>query len=542
MSYDGSWPPPADESPDRPPPERSPYDRREFAQPPFIHLPPSGPGDDEWPGRADERYDQGARGWPDDRSRGGGYSDRRGGPSDRASAYGTAGDPGHRQPRQLGHGGWEDTSGDPLWPSRSLVRTRSGPLDDDERSSPKHGASPRRNAVRLAAVGLVVAGVAATLAVRQSGGRGAEPGAGGRWEAEQFGGSQLLASDGDQVCSVTSDSLVYCLDPATGDEVFSRQLYLSVVTSPTLADGGVLLGGSSSGSAGTVFAYTAEGDDLWEAPLDITSDRPLLVVGDVVALVSGDGRDGALVGLDLATGAERWRVYDAAGGAASQLLSTHVFTDGVRLYATVVEGVSETSLGTGYIVAIDPASGQEIWRSPEIAGVGISREVASAAPFGDGSAAAFAVDASPSVAEDGGRVVVLDSATGAIRWEVATAATATVAHVEGLVVMLDGANLRAFDSSGGEVWASPVPVSDEAPGEPAVTALAVEGGRLFGVGRHVYAIDPATGETEVVVSSGTTSDVAVAGDALVVASLFAVSAVPLDDVPFGEQQVTVVTG
>lgn len=533
MSYDGSWTPPADDPPDPPPRERSPYDRPAFTQPPFVQLPPAAPAPsgDEWPARRDESqgpYGQRDQGWQDDRARGGGYG---------AGRPGGSGEP--MWPR--GQGAWDDPLADPQRPGRLVAGERRAPLD--ERSAPRHGGSPRRGRARLAAAGLVVVGVAAVVAVRQSGGGDADPAAGGgRWEAERFGDSQMLASDGEQVCSVTSDSLVYCLDPATGDEVFSRQLYMSVVTSPALADGGVLVGGSSSGSAGTVFAYTADGEDLWEAPVDITSDRPLLVVGGVVVLVAGDGRDGALVGLDLATGAERWRIYDAAAGGTAQLISPRVFTDGARLYVALAEGAGEASLGTGYIVAVDPASGQEIWRSADIAGIGISRSVASAAPFSDGSAAAFALEASPSAGEEGGRVVVLDSATGAVRWEVPTATSAGVVHVDGLIVTLDGGDLRAYDAAGDEAWSTSLPVSDDAPGEPAVTSLVLDGERLFGIGRGVYAIDPATGELGVVVDNGTTSDVAVAGDSLVVASVFSVSAVPLEDVPFGEQQVTVVTG
>lgn len=548
MSNDGSWTPPAD-PPDRPPPERSPYDRPAFTQPPFVQLPPStpapGPYGEEWPTRQgggrrpNDRGDQGR----DDRA-GGGYGAGQRGGYGAADGGGYEGSGYGRQARQLGAGSWEDSSPVPLRPGRSVVHDRRAPLDDDS-SGPRHSPTPRRGRVRLAAAGLVVVGVAAVLAVRQAGGGGggADAGAqGGRWEAEQFRDSQLLVSDDEQVCSVTSDSLVYCLDPATGDEVFSRQLYLSVVTSPVLADGGVLIGGSSSGSAGTVFAYTADGEDLWEAPVDITSDRPLLVVAGVVVLVSGDGGDGALVGLDLATGAERWRVYGTPGEGAGQLASSRVFTDGTRLYVAVAEGVGEGSLGTGYIVAIDPGSGQEIWRSATLEGLGITRSIVSAAPFVDGSATAFALDASPNADDVGGRIVVLDSATGAIRWEVPTATSADVVYADGLIVALDGPDLRSFDSAGVEAWSVPVPVSDDAPGEPAITSLVVEGERLFGTGRDVYAVEPATGEAEIVVASGTTSDVAVAGDSLVVASVFSVSAVPLDDLPFGEQQVTVVTG
>jgi outer membrane protein assembly factor BamB len=294
-----------------------------------------------------------------------------------------------------------------------------------------------------------------------------------------------------------------------------------------------------------VSAYSADGGDLWEAPVAITSDRPLLVVGDVVAVVSANGSDGALVGLDVASGAERWRSYSVEGGSTAQLLSTRLFTDGNRLYVAITETDGDGGEETGHVAAVDPATGQEIWRSPAITGIRPGRAIASAAPFGDGSAAAFAVDGSATGADgtgEGGRIVVLDSATGAVRWEVPTTISAAVAHIEGLTVAVDGTDMRAYDSAGGEVWQAEAPVSEDAPGEPAVTSLVVEGGRLFGIGRDVHAIDPTTGASELVVASGTTTDVAVAGDSLVIASIFAVSAVPLGDLPFGEHQETVVTG
>jgi outer membrane protein assembly factor BamB len=534
VSYDGSWPPPADDPPpDRHPPDGPPPDRPSFIQPPFVHLPPEQqlPGhdapEDGWPvrGRGDHQRwaPEEQHGWD-----GGSMAPYGGGP-----------------PSRPDHAPGRDPAVDPGWPGLSPDRTRPARVAD-EPPDPQHRGGPRRTRVRVAAAGLVVAGIVAALAVRQSGGGGAEPGSSGDgWEAEQFGNSQMLAADREQVCSVTSDSLVYCLDPATGEEVFSRQLYLGVLTSPVLADGGVLLGGSSSGADGTVFAYSADGGDLWEAPLVVTSDRPLLVVGDVVAVVSGNGSDGALVGLDAGSGAERWRSYNVEAGSTAQLLSPRVFTDGNRLYVAVTETDGGGATGVGHVVAVDPASGQEIWRSPAIAGIGLGRSIASAAPFADGSAAAFAVDASAAGADGtrgGGRVVVLDSATGAVRWEVPTTTSASVAHIEGLTIAVDGTDMRAYDSTGGEVWEAELPVSEEAPAEPAVTSLVVEGGRLFGIGRDVYAIDPTTGASELVAASGTTSDVAVAGDSLVIASVFAVSAVPLGDLPFGEHQETVVTG
>ena len=54
--------------------------------------------------------------------------------------------------------------------------------------------------------------------------------------------------------------------------------------------------------------------------------------------------------------------------------------------------------------------------------------------------------------------------------------------------------------------------------------------RLLHAGRDLHAVDPATGAGELVDESGTTSDLTVAGDHVVVAGVFALTALPVDDV------------
>ena len=141
------------------------------------------------------------------------------------------------------------------------------------------------------------------------------------------------------------------------------------------------------------------------------------------------------------------------------------------------------------------------------------------------------------------QLVVLDSASGEVRWEQTLVSEhGGVAHVDELTIVLDGPDMTAYASDGAVAWTAPAPVGDEGPDGLTPMALVNEGGHLFAVGRDVHEIDPGSGETGVVVGSGTTRDVAVAGDHVVVAGVFAGTGVPAGELPLGTRPVTVVTG
>lgn len=416
--------------------------------------------------------------------------------------------------------------GSPWEPRRAARPRRPAPEPEPD----PDGASRRL----LVAAALVLVGLGAAVLLQQGFGGGGEQSGGatgGGWAAERFGNSGRLASDGENVCSTTPDQVLFCLDAATGDERFTRQLYDSVVSSPVLAGGHVLVAGSGWQSTGRLHALALDGTDRWSLPLDAPTDRRMAVVGDVVAVVSGDIATGELVGIDAAAGTELWRVYSAADGSQPHVVSANAFTDGSRVYASIVTDDPGAASGiAGHVVAVDPRSGDEIWRSPSLPGITRSRGLAGVAAL-DGGAVAVLLEGTPDQEEGTpGQVVVLDAATGEERWQVEVESLhAAVGHVDGHTVVVDGAEMRAYDGEGGAAWAAPVP-GHEAGGEAGPSTLVPVAGRLLHAGRDLHAVDPATGAGELVDESGTTSDLTVAGDHVVVAGVFALTALPVDEV------------
>lgn len=378
---------------------------------------------------------------------------------------------------------------------------------------PAAAAAPgghRGRAARVLVLCVVLAAVVAAL-VRQ----GPEPGPGSRaWEHRDLGGSQYVVSDGERVCSVTLGQLFYCLDPATGGGGFRRQLDEREQSSPpVLVDDRVLVG-SSLLESGTIRAFSFDGEQLWSEAVDLFHS-PFAAVDGVVAAL--DGED--LVGLDVATGDERWRRYDtpettdatAAGG---------VFGDGERFYGAV-RYVDETAGGiVMHVVALDPRSGRELWRSPQLAGINTSVGIGSMAALDDGRSVAFHLEGAP------GRMLVVAADTGRVRWDVTMASPyGTVTHAAGTTVVADGADLRAFDGDGRELWR----VSAHNPNPSNPGALVAAGGRLFAAGPDVHEIDHADGGSVLVRTGVDAMDVGVVGDQLIIAGAERLEAVPLRD-------------
>jgi outer membrane protein assembly factor BamB len=535
VSNDGPWHPP--------------FDRPSSDPPPFDRPPPDGPPPDpRWvdrPAPDPRRVDRPAI----ERQR----FDRQRLSSDEAidergpgRAYGRAPDRayGGGPDRAYGRGARSAAPAEAVPDERRRAHRR------EPEPEPDGDGGPRRSRALVAVASLAALGVVAALLVRQTSGGESGRGAGDQgWEAEQYGNSQMLAGDDERVCSVSADRLLFCLDPATGEEQFSHQFYDSIVTSPALAGGRVLVASSRSGSTGALVAFSTDGTEQWAVPVDISTDRRMPVVGDVVAIVSGDAPAGELVAIDVATGAERWRMFTSADdGTQPHVVSTNAFADGSRFYVAVAyEDPSSAAGVSGQIVAVDPGSGEELWRSPVLPTITWSRGITAVAPFTDGASTAFLLDAGM-VGEDGQpldqrEVVVLDTESGELRWNVPVAGIhAGLAHLDDLTVVVDGAEMHAYDAGGQVVWTAPTPTGDDAPDGPEPVRLVAEDGHLFAVGRDVFEIDAATGGSALVIDSGTTRDVVAAGDHVVVAGVFAVAAVPLSDLSIGERQVTVVTG
>ena len=343
------------------------------------------------------------------------------------------------------------------------------------------------------------------------------------WTSEPFRNSLHLAVGGGMVCSTTVRNLVYCLDAATGDERFSVQMDpAAVVTPPVLLDDRLLV--AISGVDGQLFAYSFEGEELWKASLETTLMDDLPVAGGVVAVVQRE----ELIGIDVSNGQERWRVYPSDDFEGPHPAGSTVFTDGSRFYAAI--RLSDILSGDtfGHVVAVDPASGDELWRSPVLGEVGWSGPEA-AAPFADDSAVAFMMRG---ISGSSRPMVVLDAATGQPRWEARiTSDYASIVHLDGSTIVADGTDMRAYDRDGERSWSVRSPVLARSPDLLSPGILTVEEGRLFVAGHDVYEVDPATGASDQIGEDGVDAkDVAIADDRLLIAGLMELEALPLSSI------------
>jgi len=328
-------------------------------------------------------------------------------------------------------------------------------------------------------------------------------------DATRAQSNALVAHDGI-VCSTRAQEL-YCLDATNGDEIFAEQLP-GTATSPALA-GETLVVGVDSGPGGVLYGYSLEGRQLWSRQLDghdvqpwqLPAGAPLVAAGDVVAWVRGTTRPQDLVAVDVASGQVQWRV------PAADLLA--VYADGRQIYTTNEHGS---------LVALDPTSGAELWRAQIDATAGGGR-VASLTPVVDGAAVAVTIVGEPS------RVVVVDAATGAQRWEqvleAAEAIDASVAGTNGVIYVNDDDFLTAFDQTGDDLWSAPAAGGRLGPSDP--LRLVAEHGRLFTIGEDVWDVSTNGGGGKRMREDVNAADVAVVNDHVIIAGATRLEAVPL---------------
>jgi outer membrane protein assembly factor BamB len=395
-----------------------------------------------------------------------------------------------------------------------------------------------------------------------------------------------LVVAGDTVCS-TSGTELFCVEAATGEDVFSEQLP-APATAPTLAGDTLVVGADGGAGHGDLYGYSLDGRRLWEAAelqvLDVDEDvsvlRPRLpAAGNVVAVPTGSIVDTELVGVDARSGRELWRTPNTGhiGPVLSDGDRFYLFTLSPRPASVTAEDLRNLDpadptdaeilvileqyaavdatepldpqdpedlqfmLDIGLlelvnaelsnrvapaVVALDPASGGELWRS-EVGAGGTSTELSAAleeeldSPFaldsvvsiGDGGAVAVVLGGEPP------QLVVLDVATGARRWDLPLAGrSAAVTYAEGTTIVVDGTDMRGLAPDGTERWRVATPGRRAEPGEdPFAPGLAVEEGRVYAFRSGLFAVDPADGDTRML-RRGLVEDVAVADDHLVVAS------------------------
>ena len=351
------------------------------------------------------------------------------------------------------------------------------------------------------------------------------------WADADRSNPHRLATDGEVVCASGLTADLYCLDAASGEELWVADLAASPASSPAMAGDLVLVGDDGRAGDGGIHAFSQDGEEIWSTHVSVASQElaplPLAVIGDTVAAIDDGPAAGVLVGLDVATGEQLWdRFGDPEEGQPEVSNFSDVLTDGERLYLTtetmpVYEpGVTPPMGPTMALVAIDPATGDELWQyeiATESLGFPVATEVAL---LPDAAAVAFVVQSGGSA----GQVVVLDVATGELRWEAPLEAPdASIAHVDGVTVVADGTALRGYDDEGAEVWSAPMP--DEL--GVGLGGLVVREGRLFSSSYDVWEIDPATGTGTPVRTGVSAADVVIAGDHLVIAGISGLEALPL---------------
>lgn len=396
-------------------------------------------------------------------------------------------------------------------------------------SIPPPPSPPARERRRVWLLGFAVAaavafGAAAVLVTRTGGERDVT------W-ADSRTNPHMLASDGEVLCASGLDSDLYCLDLDGGTERFAADLDGSPASSPTIVGDTVLVGTDSG-----LYAHSVDGEEIWSsdswALTNQTRPAHLPVVGDTAAAIDGPTSSAdTLVGVDVATGEPRWRL-DWDGDATSQdegqteiSMFSELLTDGERFYVTTettppYERERRPRGPAMAVVAIDPSTGDEAWRWEMSSGSTSFPAATEVALLPDASSAAFVVESGGRA----GRLVVLDTATGELRWDEPLGDSASsIAYVDGVLVVADGTSTRGYDADGDEVWAAELPDDSEV----GLGGLVATGGRLFLATYDVVEIDPADGTNRRLLEGASAGHVLVVDDALVVADMSGVRSVPL---------------
>ena len=273
------------------------------------------------------------------------------------------------------------------------------------------------------------------------------------------------ATDGERVYFGTYDGELYAVDAATGEmatEWSFNPLSIGegehIIGGPTLAgqeqcfsqerarvEGDVLVVGTSSGS---VYAFCAADGSLawrvetqgevWGAP----------AVSDGTVYVGS--QDGNLYAISLDGGISRWPSFKAGGAIVAQPL----VADGKVFFGAL----------DGKVYAVNAESGTSAWREPFDGGNWFWAGVIS-----DGESL-YAVTVK-------GKVVALDPATGAMRWEtnlnamvISTPVLVRKQGVMRLVVVTKEGEIALLHTSDGQEDGSRIPIEDSQDGSVKVKA------------------------------------------------------------------------
>lgn len=321
----------------------------------------------------------------------------------------------------------------------------------------------------------------------------------GTWSTRGPTGPDVaVVTDGEQVCTTDRDELV-CVDGATGDRSVSVDLPADA-SPPTLAGETLVVAADGGAGRGDVYGYSLDGDLLWEATglqdVDVETlvllGTPLPAAGDVVAVSLGRGGLDGVVGIDARTGQELWRAGGVGNFDGSFAVVGDLISDSQRFYGNALS--IDASAAQSGVVAVDPATGSPLWEAALSDATVRTSFMRTAVVNDDGSAVALG-----SHGLESSEVVVIDLATGVVRWRVPLDADRlALAYLDGVTVVADETQMWGYDAQGVPLWTTDVPgsASDARTIPP---QLVVTGGRLFALaGPNLFEVGPEDGDSEIV--------------------------------------------
>ena len=176
------------------------------------------------------------------------------------------------------------------------------------------------------------------------------------FESIRGGESSPTVADGMVYVGNLNDHL-YAVDADTGDVEWSVDTGAGVRSSPTVVDGRVFVGSGGRtvddgvGTRGLLVALDADdGTPLWEfeVPDGITVSSPTVVDGTVIVGGTSGSKD-SVIAVDVVTGQQQWG-YGEAGEASSVVSSP-----------TVANGMVFVKDQNGTLYALSPGSGSVVW-------------------------------------------------------------------------------------------------------------------------------------------------------------------------------------
>jgi serine/threonine-protein kinase len=221
---------------------------------------------------------------------------------------------------------------------------------------------------------------------------------------------------------------------------WSAQMDGMLRSSAALVDGVLYVGaGSNSAGEGRLYALDARtGEERWTSTVPVEpQSAPAVVDGRIYVGTWEKGDKGAVVALDTATGTELWRFpilldVDSEVGPFSDL---QIYRRTVASSPAVTNGVVYAAIPGNFIVALDAASGEERWRK--------------SIPPSNSSPAV--VDGVVYVGAHDRSILALDAATGEERWR------RSLPQIPNTPVVADGTVYincgNRSDGSGGWVFA-----------------------------------------------------------------------------------------